>query len=316
MAETSGPSEYAIAAVSKLTGVSCHALRAWERRYGFPIPQRSASGHRRYTPDQVRALCRIAQLMRQGYPIGDLIAAYRERRLDLGPESQAEASQAIASETGHLLNQLLAGDLAGAEQTFDRLAATLSPAELVEHVIEPALSDLGERWYRRECQVCQERFASGFLLRILQRLVDEAQRANTQPQLTAIVGSVQGDRHEGGALLLAFLIEHAKCRALLVGSDLPIREYQKAIEIWKPDALCLSFVLSRNINKRFQELARIRELPVFVGGRSILNYQGLARRHGLIPLPGSAPHAVAQIFRECERWKSRQKGDTPGRSPQ
>ena len=35
---------YSIAAVSKLTGVSCHALRVWERRYGFPVPQRSPRG--------------------------------------------------------------------------------------------------------------------------------------------------------------------------------------------------------------------------------------------------------------------------------
>src|SRR5262245_673443 len=40
-----GRPEYTIAAVSKLTGVSCHTLRVWERRYGFPEPHRSASGH-------------------------------------------------------------------------------------------------------------------------------------------------------------------------------------------------------------------------------------------------------------------------------
>ena len=54
--KTSGETEYSIAAVSKLTGVSCHALRVWERRYGFPVPHRSASGHRRYSRDQVRLL--------------------------------------------------------------------------------------------------------------------------------------------------------------------------------------------------------------------------------------------------------------------
>src|SRR3954454_12646166 len=41
--EMSTPPEdavYSIAAVSKLTGASCHALRVWERRYGFPVPHR------------------------------------------------------------------------------------------------------------------------------------------------------------------------------------------------------------------------------------------------------------------------------------
>ena len=57
--------EYTIAAVSKLTGISCHALRVWERRYGFPAPRRSASGHRRYGREQVRILRRISELSRR-----------------------------------------------------------------------------------------------------------------------------------------------------------------------------------------------------------------------------------------------------------
>ena len=52
--------QYAIAAVSRLSGISCHTLRVWERRYGFPVPVRSPSGHRRYDRDQVQTLCRLA----------------------------------------------------------------------------------------------------------------------------------------------------------------------------------------------------------------------------------------------------------------
>src|SRR5271168_4724194 len=42
MARALGHAGYSIAAVSKLAGVSCHALRVWERRYGFPVPERSS----------------------------------------------------------------------------------------------------------------------------------------------------------------------------------------------------------------------------------------------------------------------------------
>jgi hypothetical protein len=62
----------------------------------------------------------------------------------------------------------------------------------------------------------------------------------------------------------------------------------------------LSFVLSRNVNKRFDELAAIRGAPVFVGGRSLLNYQGLARRHGLIPLVGPGELAVPRMIATAE----------------
>ena len=73
--------QYTIAAVSKLTGISCHALRIWERRYGFPVPCRSASGHRRYGRDQVRILRRISELSHQGHSVSDLIAEVLAGRL-------------------------------------------------------------------------------------------------------------------------------------------------------------------------------------------------------------------------------------------
>ena len=63
----------------------------------------------------------------------------------------------------------------------------------------------------------------------------------------------------------------------------------------------LSFVLSRNINKRFRELSKIRGVPVFVGGRSIVNHQGLARRHGLIPLIGSLRASTSQLIGRSRR---------------
>src|SRR5713101_1714766 len=79
--QSTGESEYSIAAVSKLTGVSCHALRVWERRYGFPVPHRSASGHRRYGIDQVLILRRVSEQSQAGRSIGDLIADLRAGKL-------------------------------------------------------------------------------------------------------------------------------------------------------------------------------------------------------------------------------------------
>ena len=42
-----------IAAVEMETGLSKDVLRVWERRYGFPCPQRGPGGDRVYTADQL-----------------------------------------------------------------------------------------------------------------------------------------------------------------------------------------------------------------------------------------------------------------------
>ncbi len=301
MSQTVGHAEYSIAAVSKLTGVSCHALRVWERRYGFPVPRRSASGHRRYADDQVEVLRLLAKMARGGRSIGELIGEYQAGRLELpGPEGVKAEER---SPPGRVVDLLFAGEMAEAEATLDRLGERLSPVEQIERVIEPAMVDVGERWFRGECDVFQEHGATASLFRRVGRLLDQARVANPHPSRRVIVGTVQGDRHEGGVLMVSLAMELAGWRALPLGVDLPVLEYRKAVECWRPEALGLSFVLSRNINKRFQELSMIRGLPIFVGGRSIVNHQGLARRNGLIPLTGSLASSTRQLVVEFDTWE-------------
>ncbi len=308
MSQVLGRAEYSIAAVSKLTGVSCHALRVWERRYGFPIPERSASGHRRYGHDQVAVLRYLAKLARAGRSIGELIGDYQAGKLDLRIATGAKVEE--KSPSGQVIDRLFAGETASAEALLDRLAERLSTVEMIERVIEPAMVEVGERWFRGECDVFQEHHATSSLFVRLGRLLDQARRDNVNPRRTVLVGTVQGDRHEGGVLMVSLALELAGWRAIPLGVDLPVQEFQKAIDAWRPDALGLSFVLSRNINKRFQELSKIRDVPVFVGGRSIVNHQGLARRHGLIPLTGTLSITSAQLVSDVEAWERRQ-----GRAP-
>ncbi len=45
--------------VERRTGVPAGTLRMWETRYGFPVPRRLESGHRRFTPDDCDAIVRV-----------------------------------------------------------------------------------------------------------------------------------------------------------------------------------------------------------------------------------------------------------------
>jgi MerR family transcriptional regulator, light-induced transcriptional regulator len=55
------------------TGVSEGTLRMWERRYGFPSPERTASGHRRYDEEQVRRIHEVLTARRTGLSLGAAI---------------------------------------------------------------------------------------------------------------------------------------------------------------------------------------------------------------------------------------------------
>ena len=62
-----------ISAVERETGLSKDVLRMWERRYGFPDPQRDGNAERQYAADEVAKLRAIKRLMDTGLRPGKLI---------------------------------------------------------------------------------------------------------------------------------------------------------------------------------------------------------------------------------------------------
>ncbi len=63
---------YEISAVSRLTGISAHTLRVWERRYGVVEPARSDSQRRHYDQTDIRRLILLKTLTDHGSPISSV----------------------------------------------------------------------------------------------------------------------------------------------------------------------------------------------------------------------------------------------------
>ena len=91
-----------ISDVVERTGVAEGTLRMWERRHGFPVPERLPSGHRRYSEEQVERVLRVVAGRAAGLsltaaieraqretntPATSLFAAIRRRRPDLAPRT-------------------------------------------------------------------------------------------------------------------------------------------------------------------------------------------------------------------------------------
>jgi DICT domain-containing protein len=94
------PSGLTIREMAARTGVPQGTLRMWESRYGFPVPERLPSGHRRYPESQVDLVQQVARDRAAGLtlraaidralrtvapPEESIFAALRRRRPDLTP---------------------------------------------------------------------------------------------------------------------------------------------------------------------------------------------------------------------------------------
>lgn len=68
--------------VADQTGLPAATIRAWERRYGYPDPVRTAGGHRRYGQSDIEGLRKAAELVDEGWSAGTAVRHVRD--LDKG----------------------------------------------------------------------------------------------------------------------------------------------------------------------------------------------------------------------------------------
>src|SRR3954454_23537434 len=62
------------------TGLAPGTIRMWEQRYGFPAPRRTASGYRRYEPEDVQMLRRASGHRQRGLSVSAALERARETR--------------------------------------------------------------------------------------------------------------------------------------------------------------------------------------------------------------------------------------------
>lgn len=67
----------AIKDVAEQTGLAAGTIRMWEQRYGFPEPDRTSSGYRRYSDEDIAVLVRAVGLREQGLSVPAALARAR-----------------------------------------------------------------------------------------------------------------------------------------------------------------------------------------------------------------------------------------------
>jgi MerR family transcriptional regulator, light-induced transcriptional regulator len=105
-------------AAAVMLGVSPNTLRSWERRYGFPRPERSSGGHRQYALSQIEALRLTLAETRN---VSSAISLACER--GDGPSTCARLTSAFAAFDEDQANRLLEDSLGlrSVERTIEEL---------------------------------------------------------------------------------------------------------------------------------------------------------------------------------------------------
>lgn len=232
---------YNIKAVVQRTGIPADTVRAWERRYGIPHPERTPGGRRAYSERDIAVISWLRQRTEDGMTISQAVSL-----LDaLGPE-QALAPTGPAP-TGPCTHAAVVRELLAAYRRYDQPAADtiigeafvlFGVDEAVSRIVRPALVEIGELWHRGEITVTTEHFASQLIKRKIASLI--GMYDNTHAPWTVIVGCAPHEQHEIGALLLCLFMMRQGWRVLYLGPDVPVTDLMQTVARVQPDMVCMS----------------------------------------------------------------------------
>jgi DNA-binding transcriptional MerR regulator len=215
---------YSLGLVSRLTGLSPHVLRAWERRYAAVAPLRTPGGTRRYRESDVARLRLLAAAVEAGHPIGDVAAlGDAELRRRAGRRESEERPS-----LGAVLDALDALDSDEAERLLGIQLAALGPRRFARSVVLPLLDEVGARWERRELCTASEHLASSVVRSLLGALL--RRRAGAGPARPLLFTTLAGDRHELAVLVAAVMAADLGANPIYLGPDLPAEEVRLATE--------------------------------------------------------------------------------------
>jgi MerR family transcriptional regulator, light-induced transcriptional regulator len=275
---------YPIRAVSKLTGIPIDTLRAWERRYAAVAPTRDDRG-RMYTEADVARLRLLNGAVERGHSIGRLAGLSNVQLADLCGAAAAAPSARTSIDTTALLTALRGYDALGLDHELSRLAAVLRPLDLLQDVLMPVLTQVGDEWHRRRSRIAQEHLMSSTMRNLLGAFLRLYARRTAAVRL--LFATPSGERHEIATLGAAMLAASAGLGVSYLGPDLPAREIVDSVEPSGARVVVLGLTTDAADKGRERELKTIvRELSedveLWAGGRGAERYASIIRPRGLI----------------------------------
>ena len=202
-----------------MLGVSPSTLRSWERRYGFPRPQRSPGGHRQYALPEIEAL---RQALNETHNASSAIALALER--GAAPSSSPLLADAYGAYEEERANRVLEESL-----------SIRSLERTIEELLLGAVESLSETDRSPEYEFAW-RHATGWLSAV-KRLSPPAIR----PEGVLIFDSgVPGDLDALHAQALEVVLRRAGLRTLALTTTIEPTRLGRALRALAPGAVVLA----------------------------------------------------------------------------
>jgi len=256
-----------IAAVERDTGINKETLRVWERRYGFPTPERDASGERLYPPDQVQRLRLVKRLLDAGHRPGHVVTApLQELVALLAPQEPVPGLEAEAPEVAEALALLQGHHVDGLRRLLSQALLRRGLAAGVIDVLAPLAARVGELALGGELQLFEERLHEEALQRVLRQAMQAMPApASSDGRPRLLLATLPGETPVPGLLMAEALLSLEGAACLSLGTQMPPAQLAPAAAVHRARAVVLAFGGHLSHRAVHDGLAALRErLPAGV----------------------------------------------------
>lgn len=247
--------------VARQTGVNAVTLRAWERRYGLIVPQRTPKGHRLFCAEHVQRILTILTWLNRGVAVGQV-----KQLLDT-PQVLAEP---VGNDWLVLRQTLLQAVTQLAERTLDdtvnQAMALYPPRTLCEHLLMPLLAELEQRWQGQFGAQMERVFVYSWLRsKFGARVYHNNRQLRTAPLLLINHSDLPLEPH---LWLTAWLISSTDCPVEVFDWPLPVGELTLAVDHLQARGVLLYSSKAMNLAKLSKLLNGV-SCPKMIAGPTV-----------------------------------------------
>ena len=262
---------YSIRVTSRLTSIELDTLRMWERRYGFPRPERTSGGSRTYSEADVEALRLIKRALEQGYRPGEIVGKPLEELTQLVQVASQAPSRGggVSPTTATILGALGRDEVAVVRAQLRQAAVMLGPKRFLADVAHPLCVRVGELWAEGKLEVRHEHLLSECLSAQLRVLMSAYEERPGAPRV--LLSTLPDERHGLGLAMAEVYLAASQVTPVFLGVDTPPEQIVKAARGHAVDAVGLLVTEASDLKATKSHIRwMLRELPrrarIWVGG--------------------------------------------------
>jgi len=314
---------YNLKAVSERTGVTADALRAWERRYGLPLPSRTPAGHRIYAQRDIDVINWLVARQEEGLRIGRAVKLWQSlesegqdplRTMPV-PSAPPLPKRPVGETIEQLRDEWVSHCLAFNEQKAGEVltqALAMYPPEIVfSGIIGAGIAEIGHSWFVGDVTVQQEHFASELAMRRLKGMIEAAPAPTRRGRI--LTACPAGEEHTLGMSAFTLLLRRAGWDVVYLGANVPVETMAATIERIQPDLICLAAQRLATASSLLDVVGAVEDLdvPIAYGGRIFNEEPGIRLHFPAHFLGGTLDQAVGAAERLLTTARPTLAGEAP-----